>query len=125
LNVQLHLVGMEGLYCIEMLKIERVIKKAGFKTSFVISATQYLKVNEYIQKHAYYIKEFVAKEKISQALFNMNTGHSKVAKSILDDCKTKDFKLKREICRLLCLLPMPIYRKIIELKNFFNSYILI
>jgi glycosyltransferase involved in cell wall biosynthesis len=83
---------------------------------FVLSATKYLEEEVHVEKHAYYIREFVAREKMAQALFNMNAGNSKEARSILDECKTEEFKLRKEIYRLLCSLPTPIYNEIIRLK---------
>jgi len=84
---------------------------------FVLSATKYLEEEVQIEKHTYYIREFVAKEKIAQALFNMQAGNSKVARSILKECRTEEFKLRKELFRLLCSLPMPVYSEIVKLKN--------
>jgi len=95
-NIRLHSVGTEESYYIEMLRIERVTKKAGFKHPFVLSATKYLKEGVHTQEHAHYIREFVAKEKIAQALFNMHAGNNKEAQNILKECETEEFKLQKE-----------------------------
>jgi len=92
-------------------------KKPVLKHPFVLSATKYLKEGVHTQEHAHYIREFVAKEKIAQALFNMHAGNNKEAQNILKECETEEFKLQKEIYRLLCLLPTPIYSEIIKLKN--------
>ena len=92
-------------------------KQPVLKHPFVLSASKYLKEGAQTQKHVYYIKEFVAKEKMTQALFNMHAGNNKEAQNILKECETEEFKLRKEIYRLLCLLPTPVYSEIIKLKN--------
>lgn len=94
-------------------------KKPVLEHPFVSSATRYLREGTHTQEHAYYINEFVAREKMVQALFNMHAGHSKEAQNILKECKTEEFKLRKEIYRLVCLLPTPIYNEVIKLKNSF------
>ena len=98
-------------------------KEPVLRHPFVLSAIKYLKEDmqseghAYYVKDAYYVKEFVAKEKMTQALHNMRAGNRKEAQRILGECETEEFKLRKELFRLLCSLPMPVYSEIVKLKN--------
>lgn len=92
-------------------------KKAVIHHPFVISATNYMKSGVQFKTDIQYVKEFVEREKISQAMFNIRTGNKKEAQKILTECNMKEFGFQKKICLLLCLFPLPIISSFIWCKN--------
>jgi glycosyltransferase involved in cell wall biosynthesis len=89
---------------------------------FIVSAIEY--VNSNAQVDAYYIKEFIAKEEMNQALFNMWAGNNRAAQTILKGCETQELKSQKRICQILSVFPAPLFIGLMRGKIQFNLFIM-